>query len=319
MVLDYSLAVVFITFLLSWDLYVCPQTLALVSACSRNSALIRTLVFMCWCKLCFYSQAVEHLMMKSEHQIKSDKKKKTWKDKKPRKRLLLWLVWCVIIVVLSTPAIFYQVVKSIPSSLQIGKICLLGLRACIGAIQGLVGNFIVPYIASKMTRQKHIFTAVSNLVVSCLIPAVLIMYLDTGCLSRWVTLWKPCQSKSRLFQRRFICTGENHQDCLVNDHQLSYFDIMVLRSSDVCDPHFSWSSTSMSWCIHITLLRLQEVWLTKFIATGAGDARLGPHVGQLAHGIWRSRGQFWDLHGLRIGELGPSAIDECHPSYCLLM
>ena len=45
-------------------------------------------------------------------------------------------------------------------------------------------------------------------------------------------------------------------------------DVRLVRSSDICDPHYSWSSTSMSSCMHITLLRLQEIWLTKFLATG---------------------------------------------------
>ena len=64
MVTDSAMAGVFIVFLLSWDLYyVCPQTLAILSACSRSSALIRTLVFLCWCKLCFHALAVEHLTL----------------------------------------------------------------------------------------------------------------------------------------------------------------------------------------------------------------------------------------------------------------
>ena len=45
-------------------------------------------------------------------------------------------------------------------------------------------------------------------------------------------------------------------------------DIMVLRSSDICDPHPSWSFTSTSWCIRTSLLRLQEILLSKFAMTG---------------------------------------------------
>ena len=43
------LAVVFLMLLLSWDLYACPQTFAMASACLRSSVLFRTLVFLCWC------------------------------------------------------------------------------------------------------------------------------------------------------------------------------------------------------------------------------------------------------------------------------
>ena len=111
MAMESSLAVVFITFLLSWDLYVCPQTLALVSACSRSSSLIRTLVFLCWCKLCFHAPAVEYLTMKDENQ-----KKKRWAAKMVTRRLLLWLLWCVLTVVLSAVSILYQVGSSVEGS-----------------------------------------------------------------------------------------------------------------------------------------------------------------------------------------------------------
>ena len=62
------LATVLIVLLLSsaWEHYVCPQTLAIVSACSQRSALIRTLVLLCWCKLCFHSLAGHHLTMEGE-------------------------------------------------------------------------------------------------------------------------------------------------------------------------------------------------------------------------------------------------------------
>ena len=249
-VIGSSLAALLIMFLLSWDLYVCPQTLAMLSACSRSSSLIRTLVFLWWCKLSFHSPAVQHLTMEGEKQTE-----KKWTAKIWRKRLL-WLLWWVLTMVLATPLILYQVAKSIPGSLQAGPILLLALKACIGGTQALVGNFIVPYLASKMSRRKHVFTTVSSLLLSCVIPAVVIIYLDTACLGRWVLLWKQCRSTSSLFQYyfRFPSTYD--------------IDVMVLRQSDICEPHFSWSSNSMSRCIHISLLRLQEIWLTKFITTG---------------------------------------------------
>ena len=264
MVINCLLAVIFIMFLLSWDEYACPQTLAIASACLQSSAFIRTLVLLCWGKLFYLSLAVMHLTMESEDQIK-----RTWTDKMSRKRLLLWLLWCVVVVVLSTPVILYQVAKSTPGYLQNGRILSLCLQAGIGSIQGLVSNFIVPSLAKSMTGQKHVFTTISSFVMSCLIPFVLIMYLDTGCLSRWVTFWEPCRSNSEMFQYRLICTDHNRQDCDESKwHFFEGIEIQVLRSSDICEPHFSWSSTSISRCIQVTLLRLQEVWLAKFVTTG---------------------------------------------------
>ena len=281
MVIDSSFAAVFIMFILFWDLYVCPQTLAMASACLRNSALIRILVLLCCCKLSFYSLAVAQLMMEGENQ-KKKRKKKPWTATMSTKRFLFWLLWCVSIVALSTPAILYQVVKSIPGFLHFGKILSLGLGASIGAIQGWVSSFIVPYLASRMTWQKHMLTAVSSLLMSCLLPSVLTIYLDAGCLARWVTLWEPCQSNSQSFQSRLICSTWNQQDCI--DGVLEPYqniDIMLLRSSDMCEPHFSWSSTSISRCMHISLLRLQEVWLGKFITIGLVWPGLALMVGKL--------------------------------------
>ena len=49
-------AVAFLMFLLSWDLYACPETLGIASACLRSTALIRGLVLLRWCKLSSCSQ-----------------------------------------------------------------------------------------------------------------------------------------------------------------------------------------------------------------------------------------------------------------------
>ena len=124
MAMDSPLAAVLIVLLLSrtWDMYVCPQTLATFSVGSQSSALIRTLVLLWWCKLSFHSLAVEHLTMEDE------KHKKKWPAKLLRKRIILWSLWCVLTLVLSVLAISYQVAKSIPGSLQAGKLLSLGLK-----------------------------------------------------------------------------------------------------------------------------------------------------------------------------------------------
>ena len=165
---------VFMMFLLFWDRYVCPPTLAMASACLRSSSLIRTSAFLLWCKCAFHSVAVDHMTMQGKGM------KEQWTKKMFRKRLLLWLLWCVLTVVLSIPAILNQVSKSIPGFLPADKVLSLGLNAFVGVIQGLVSSCIVPYLASKVTWGKHTFTTVSNLIMNCFIPTVIIMYLDTG-------------------------------------------------------------------------------------------------------------------------------------------
>ena len=158
-------AAVFIMFLLPWDYYVCPQTLAMMSACLRSSTLIRTFVFLCWCKISFHSQAMEQLTMDGERQ-----KKTKWTAEILTKWLLLWLLWCVITLCLSAPAILYQVVNSIPGSFQVGRTFSLGLKGCIGVTQALVGGLIVPYLAGKMPCHTEFLTTIANLVLSLVLP-----------------------------------------------------------------------------------------------------------------------------------------------------
>ena len=110
----------------------------------------------------------------------------------------------LLTLVLSVLAISYQVAKSIPGALQVGKDLSLGLSACIGATQGLMIGLIIPYLAGKVTWQKHAFTTVSSLIMTCVFPVVVIIYLDTGCLGRWAPFWKTCRVNSQVFQSRVI-------------------------------------------------------------------------------------------------------------------
>ena len=170
-----------------------------------------------------------------------------------------------------------------------------------------------------MTWQKHAFTTVSSLIMNCVIPVVVIIYLHTGCLGRWVSWWKTCQINSHLFQSRVIHNDVESMlpelDTLPGDFNL---DITVLRPSDICDPHVSWSFSSMSRCIHITLLRLQEIWLSKFITTGMAMPGMALVAGRLPTESGSHRGQHWYLHGPCTNELRPSPINEYHSSSCIL-
>ena len=233
-------AVVFLMFLLSWDMYSCPETLTMASACLRSSALIRALVLLSWCKLTFYALAVEHLTMQGQ------KHKKQWTANMLRKKFLLWLLWCVLTLVLSSVAIIYQVSYSIPGFLPPGKVWSLALNACIGTIQGVVGKFIVPSLAMQVKcLEKHILTRVSTLFMNCLIPAVIIVYLDTGCLGRWAALWKPCRRNRHWLQLSLIC--EVGGSCRIgNRESRSPIHIAALRPSDICDPSSSLSFNSTS-------------------------------------------------------------------------
>ena len=257
--------VLFLIVLLSWDVFACPQTLALASACARSSTLIWIFVLSCCYRVCLHSTAVGFLAM---HGANHRQKQAT---EIPRKRLLLWSLWCVLTVALSAPAILYQVIKSIPGFLPAWKILKLSLATCIGAIQALVSKFAMPYLAEKVAWNKHPFMTVSTLIMNCVIPAVIIMYLDTECLGQWVTFWKPCRSDTRPFEHRLMCNSESNRDCDQTGLRFEMeISISILRERDICDPRYSGfgGRTSMSRCIETSPLRLQEIWLAKFITTG---------------------------------------------------
>ena len=261
------LALFLVMLLLSWDLYVCPKALAIASACLRNSAVIRAFVFVGWCKLSFHSLVVQHLtrMEGGEHQ----------KQKRTAKLQGMWLLWCMLMMVLSSLVVFHQVSKSIPGFFSAGNILGLALSAGIGAAQGLVSHFVLPFLASQIAGQKAIIIAVSDLIINFFIPAVVVMYLDTGCLGKWATLWKPCRSHSPMFRCPAFCNYETDQSCFVRNIESMVrtgfgegVDCMLLNSGEICDPHYSRTLASMSKCIHISLLRLQDIWLTKLVTTG---------------------------------------------------
>ena len=94
--------------------------------------------------------------MEDKNQMQEGKNQaQQWTARKLRKGIFVWLQWYLLTVVLSSASILYQVTKSIPGFLPAGQIWSLGLRAGIGIIQGMVGKFVVPFLASKLTWEKQ--------------------------------------------------------------------------------------------------------------------------------------------------------------------
>ena len=313
MMMGSAVAADFIVFLLASDLcYVCPQTLASLSACLRSSALIRTFVFLCWCKLSLHSPALQHFTMERE-------KQKKWTAKILWKRLLLWWVWCVLTLVLSILAVLYQVAQSIPGFSSSWKILVVGPESLHWGHPRIGEQLhLCLVLLAEITRQKHAFATVSVLLMNCVIPIVVIVYLDIECLGRWVSFWKTCRSNSQQFQTRLVCNGKDDRYCDVLLSTFHDVDVMVIKPSDICDPH-----VSVDFDLHV------KVHPHRLVPDAGGlacqvchdrscDARREPHEEQIAHGVIRSRGQFWGLHRLSIVELRPSTIDEYNPLRCLL-
>ena len=158
MVKDCLSAVVFLMSLLFWDLYTCPQTLATTSACLRSSVLIRTMVFLFWCRLCFHDLAVKRFKVDGGNQ----KKQQTMKML--RKRLIVVAaVVCVDNSSLNVRLFSTRWASPSPAFFHPERSCRRASNSSIGIFQGLVGKFVLPVLASKVTWEKHVFITVSKL------------------------------------------------------------------------------------------------------------------------------------------------------------
>ena len=174
--------------------------------------------------------------------------------------LLLCLQPFVLAVVVSSLSVLYQAMKSVPGLLGVRGLWSRVLSYCVGAIQGVVGGFILPKVGKKLSGIRLSFLAIAGFVTTCVLPAAVVIFLDTYCLGGWPVFWGPCRHDPEQFNRR-VDLEENVGEALQHS-------IQILRSIDICDWHQARAQTSLSKCIQVVLLRLQELWLPKLITSG---------------------------------------------------
>ena len=108
-------------------------------------------------------------------------------------------------MVLSLPAVLFQVGKSVPGVLGADRIILTAiLNACIGMLQGVLGALVIPHLAQKLTSNKHVYMTFGNMLMNCLFPAAVIIGLDSACLGNWVMLWIPCRQNPESLRRTYF-------------------------------------------------------------------------------------------------------------------
>ena len=89
-----------------------------------------------------------------------------------------------------------QASKSVPGLLRVRGVGLLILKSSLGAVQALLSNVAMPYIAKKIAKNDRALTTVGNLLTNCFFPAVVVMYLDAKCFGNWTRFWGPCGTSS---------------------------------------------------------------------------------------------------------------------------
>ena len=212
--------------LLSWDLYKCPQTMSLASACLRNESdtLTRGLSLLMWGYVGFHGQTVQLLtghaggeacaaqtLSKKTSRRPKRKGLSMSSTRKPKRRpssSLPVVLFVFLQVILSSPAILLQVCKSVPGSFSEGGVWVgTMISACIGGVQAVLGSFVIPHLADKLTSRKHVYTTLANLLLNGVFPAAVVMGLDTSCFGNWVALWGPCRQDPQQFVQEYTTPG----------------------------------------------------------------------------------------------------------------
>ena len=236
----------FLALLLFWEFYQCSRTLSVASACLRCGTLTHVLVHSLWGYLCFHSVAPQHLLALEGTP--------TTAAGSFLKNFLLLSKSFFVILCFSSLSILDQTSKSVPHFLGIGKHWLWLLSGCIGASQAVLSILVVPLVASKVTKHSRAFTTAASLFVSCFVPAAVVVCLDLRCFGGWALLWDQCRSPTGKFQAVYT-----------RRVGYLYYNFKGMQTSDVCSPRHS--PLSLSTCASTALLRLQDVWLVKFMSS----------------------------------------------------
>ena len=237
----------FLALLLFWEFYQCPRAVAVASACLRCGTLTHILVHSLWGYLCFHSAAPQHLLVLEGAP--------TATARSFLKSLLLFSLWFFLILCFSSLSILDQTSKSVPSFLGLGRHWLWLLSGCIGATQAVLSIFVMPWVAGKLTKHSRAFTTMASLFMSCFFPAIVVVCLDLRCFGGWALLWDRCRTTPGIFD--VVGTFHLREDL---------YSFKGMQTSDVCS--LRQSPLSLSTCASTALLRLQDVWLGKFISSG---------------------------------------------------
>ena len=138
------------------------------------------------------SVCLDHSVMLPVHHYRS------WK------KVLLWMVWIAIVLVLSVPTALYILSNSLPPDdnvLSLGPTLLIFFEKGAAPILYTISAWLVPRLArlvvKRITGEPNTKTAaqmmmLARLSTTLLIPFALILILDQQCFGLWLQLWSPC-------------------------------------------------------------------------------------------------------------------------------
>ena len=155
----------------------------------------------------------------------------------------------------SSPSVLTQAMRSVPAFLGIDAFWSLMLSSAVGALQGLLSGVVLPRVGAKLPGNRLSFLVATGLFTNCVFPAAVIVCLDVYCFGSWSAFWAPCRNNPEQFRRKVAMSVL---------HEKSW---QLFSPADVCGSYRG-RQTTVSKCVQVALLRLQDLWLPKIITAG---------------------------------------------------
>ena len=168
------------------DLYSCPSTVALATACLSQSSSGHAVIVLIWRRLCLYSLHPwwVHMELPTKRATPAEITK-NW---------LTWCFWIALMLVLSLPATLTVAGKCTPALFKEHSRVAQAMDLSIGALQGALSAFLVPLLARRMgASSPFILMGCANFVTKCMAGCT-VFFLDEACLGRWKSWWAPCSN-----------------------------------------------------------------------------------------------------------------------------
>ena len=234
---------------LSCQVYICPSVLALSSGClSRRTAMLM-MVLILWAR--FLSETTHTFWTRRQRSSEGAPAAVTISHS-----VFLWICWLLLVTILSVFVVMDVAGKCTPVMLDTGQLGLRLIHGAIGACQALLSTIVIPFLAGCCEQRAKIrkasLVSTACLLNTCLIPGLVIFYMDGACYGHWVQWWKPC---TRLGRFDVTMVGWN------GDHNGG---VRILRDADICSPR---SSLDARECARSIALKLQAILLPKLMMT----------------------------------------------------
>ena len=213
--------------------YVCPSSLERASFCLASSSWLQ----------CAVIAAYLHLLLAARRlccgHIGSEERRRRGS------RGLVWVIWIVVLLILSLLGCIVMATKSVPDFLSLPSSWLTVLSLCIGGCQGLLVNFVIPQLSTRLDkRNSGGLESIASVCTTWVVPSLVTLYLDEACWGYWMRWWLPCY----LHGKEFECTRQ-----------------LLLEGSDVCRRR---SGRTYAFCARGTMRKMQAMLLGKLISIG---------------------------------------------------